>query len=195
MKLALYHKSVMTLQGLVIAAPFLSKLFDLDSPVPFPPLGDSTTQFRFVAMLIVGVSIALPFALPIKRVRSWLALGLFFSIVMSFALYLKLEQEFVVPIPFAATEEHPDGARKFVTRGNQRSPDLIEPFASMKDDELIRNTGLSDIRLEHAYTKESLAANREKLFWTYVLSLVCLEIFLGVIAKTEERSTRSRATP
>jgi hypothetical protein len=193
MKLADYQTNATKWQVFVFSFPILSKLFDQHSGIPFPPMGDETTLYRFFAMLIVGASIALPFALPIKRVRVWAAIGLFFALVASSALYLRLEQNYVVTIAFPASEKHPDGAKAFITRGSQRSPDLKEPYALMKDDDLIRNTGLTDARLERVYTKESLVANRQKLFWAYVLPLVCLELLLGVIAKTEERSARVRA--
>jgi len=188
MNLADYHKNARRLQAFVVAAPFLSKLFDRHSGVPFPPMGDETTLFRFFAMLIVGASAALPYVVPIeKRVKTWVAIGLFCALVGSSALYLTFEQDYVITIPIPASEKHPDGEKVFITRGDQRSPDLKEPYASMKDDDLIRNTGLTDARLERAYTRKSLVANRRKLFWAYVLPLACLELLLGVMAKTDER--------
>jgi hypothetical protein len=53
----------------------------------------------------------------------------------------------------------------------------------MSDDELIRNSGQSDSDLNLAYTKDSLHANRQKLFWSYVLSLLLLELMLGSVAR------------
>jgi hypothetical protein len=103
--------------------------------------------------------------------------GLFALFVLSCAAYLNLEGRYVVSVTY------PNGAVRYVTRGDTRSPELKEPYASMKDDELIRNSGQSDSRLEHAYTKESLHANRQKLFWSYVLSLVLLELMLGSVAR------------
>jgi hypothetical protein len=186
MKLAVYHKNARRLQVFVVAAPILSKLFDQHSGIPFPPMGDETALFRFFAMLLVGAAAALPYAVPIKRASHWIAVGLFCILVVSSALYLKLEQNYVVTIPFPASEAHPAGERAFVTRGGQRRPDLKEPYASMTDDDLIRNTGLTDARLEHVYTKKSLAANRLQLFCAYVFPLVCLELLLGVIAKIDD---------
>jgi hypothetical protein len=186
MRLADYQKNVKRLQFFIIAAPLLSKLFNQHSGIPFPPMGDETTLFRFFAMLIVGTSAALPFVVPFKRRSPWIAVGLLCALVVSSAVYLTLEQHYVVTISFSASEKHPDGAKAFVTRGSQRNPDLKEPYASMKDDDLIRHTGLTDARLERGYMRESLIANRRKLFWAYVLPLICLELILGVIAKTEE---------
>jgi hypothetical protein len=185
MKLAEYHKNMKRSQVFVVAAPILSKLFDQHSGIPFPPVGDETTLFRFLAMLIVGASAAVPYMLPIKRIRVWIAVASFCVLVGSSALYLKLEQDYVITITIPASEKRPDGAMTFVTRGNERVSGLREPYASMMDDDLIRNTGLTDARLERVYTKKSLMANRQKLFWAYVLALACLEFLLGVIAKTE----------
>jgi len=156
-------------------------------------VGDETTLFRFFALLIVGASAALPYVVPLKRARPWVAVGLFCVLIVSSKLYLSLEQRYVITITVPASEEHPDGAKAFVTRGSQRSPDLKEPYASMKDDDLIRSTGLTDTRLERIYTSESLTANRQKLFWAYILPLVCLELLLGIIAKTPQRSVRRAA--
>jgi hypothetical protein len=70
----------------------------------------------------------------------------------------------------------------------------------MNDYDLILNSGQSDLRLEKIYTKESLRVNRLKLFYSYVLSLVLLEIMLGSIArgipaKTEDSPKSQLLTP
>jgi len=185
MKLAVYRNHMRKLQVFVIAAPVLSKLFDHHFGIPFPPMGDETALFRFFAVLVIGAAAAVPYVLPIKRVSRRVAVGLFFALVLSSLLYVKLEQDHVVTIHFPASEGHPDGAKAFVTRG-QRRPDLKQPYASMEDDDLIKSTGLTDERLERVYTRKSLVTKRLELFCAYVFPLACLELFLGVIAKADE---------
>jgi hypothetical protein len=173
-----YMKTAKGLQVLVFAFPVVAKIFDHHAGVPFPPMGDDATTWRFFAAAIIGSSVLLPYLLLPRKRRRWIICCLFALFVLSSAVYLKLEGEYVLSIP------HPDGTRVYVTRGTTRNPELKEPYASMKDYDLICHSGQSDARLERAYAKESLQSNRLKLFWSYVLSLVLLELTLGSAAKS-----------
>jgi len=184
MSVADYRKTMRSLQAFVIAAPLLSKIFDHHSDIPFPPLGDETMLYRFFAMLLIGTAAALPYVIQVAKKRLRLAVVILFCLAaVSSGTYLMLEQWKVVPIHFPASEEHPDGAKTFVTRG-ERNPELKEPYASMYDEDLIEHTGQSDSRLERVYTKRSLLTNRLELFAAYIFPLVCIELALGFIAKS-----------
>ncbi len=173
----LYKKSFQRLQAFVFAVPVISAIFTRHSGVPFPPMGDDCTTWRFYALAIIGTSGLLPYFLLPSKYRKAVIGGLFAVFIALTASYLVLESRYVVPI------RYPDGSASYVTRGTARSPELQEPYRSMKDDDLIRSTGQSDSRLEHAYTPESLHSNRQTLFWTYVSSLVFFELFLGSAVK------------
>ena len=103
MNLADYRNNARSLQALVIAVPLLSKLLEHNSDIPFPPMGDETLLFRLFAMLMVGVSVALPYAIPVKRAKHWVAIGLFFALMGATATYLRWEQNYVVTITFPAS--------------------------------------------------------------------------------------------
>lgn len=182
MTLTEYKKSAFGVQVFIFAFPLVSKIFDHHSPVPFPPIGDDSTPWRFFAVLIIGVSGVLPyFLLPVKWRRP--VIGCLFALfLISSAIYLNKNSTYVVPVPRA------NGTIRYVTRGTARNPALREPYASMSDTDLVRNSGQSDSDLEHAYTKESLRANRQTLFWWYVLSLMLLEFIVGSFAMSD-RST------
>jgi len=186
MTVAEYVKALKTLQLLVLALPFIAIIFDQRSGAPFPPMGDDATMYRFFAAAIIGVSALLPyFLLPRKR-RGWIIAGLSVLFVLSVPVYLTLEGKYVLPIP------RPQGAIVYVTRGTVRNPELKEPYASMSDYDLICYSGQSDSALELAYTKESLQSNRRKLFWSYVVSLVLLELAFGSVVKSDSGQRQPR---
>jgi outer membrane murein-binding lipoprotein Lpp len=176
MMLTEYRKTVNSLLGFVFALPVLSNFFDHHTAVLFPPMGDDSAPWKFVAMAIVGASVLLPYFLLPQTRRSAVVGILFVLFVISCFTYLKLESTYVIAIP------HPDAPTRFVTRGSVRNPELKEPYRSMSDYDLIENSGQSDGELEHAYTQGSLLVNRNKLFWSYVFSLVLLEFMLGSVA-------------
>ena len=186
MTLTEYKKTAFGVQAFIFAFPLVSKIFDHHSPVPFPPIGDDSTTWRFFAVLIIGASALLPYVLlPVKRRR--LVIGCLFALfVVSSAIYLSKNSTYVVPVP------RPNGTIRYVTRGTTRIPTLREPYASMSDTELVYQSGQSDSDLEHAYTKESLRANRQTLFWWYVLSLVLLEFMVGSFALSDRSTTAPR---
>jgi hypothetical protein len=171
-----YWRKLKWLQASAVTVPFVSGLFDKHSGVPFPPMGDNVTSWRFFAFAVTAASAFLPYFLLPRRRRPMVIVFSFALLVAASALYLNLESQYVIAIP------HPGGAATFVVRGTVRNPDLKEPYASMADEDLIQNSGQSDSALELAYQRQSLRANRRKLFWTYVGSLVMLELLLGAIA-------------
>jgi hypothetical protein len=176
MMFAEYRKTVNSLLLFVFTLPVLSNFFDHHTAIIFPPMGDDSAPWKFVAMAIVGASALLPYFL-LPRTRRSVVVGILFVLfVISCFTYLKLESTYVVAIPY------PDAPTRFVTRGSVRNPELKEPYRSMSDYDLIKNSGQSDGELEHAYTLLSLLANRKKLFLGYVLSLVLLEFMLGSVA-------------
>src|SRR5258707_825173 len=177
MTLAEYKKTAWGIQAFIFVFPLVSKIFDHRSPVPFPPIGDDSTPWRFFAVLIIGASAVLPyFLLPRKR-RGPVIGCLFVLFVVSSATYLNINSTYVVSVP------RTNGGMRYVTRGTTRSPGLKEPCAAMSDDELVGHSGQTDFNLEHAYTREALDANRQKLFWCYVLSLVLLEFMIGSVTR------------
>jgi hypothetical protein len=186
MSLAEYRKELKGVQVFVFALPVISHFFDPRAMV-FPPLGDDSGPWKFFAMAIVGASAFLPYIL-LPRTRRNVVVGvLFLLFVVSGGSYLRLQAKYVVTIPY------PVDSSGFVIRGTVRNPELKEPYASMNDEDLIQNAGQSDDALEKAYTKESLLANRSKVFWSYVGSLVLLELMLGSIALTGARSATTKA--
>jgi hypothetical protein len=179
MTLIEFKKTLKWLQGVVFAFPIISKIFDHRSGVPFPPMGDDSATWRFFAVVIVGLSAFIPYFLLPQKWKGWIIGGLFLLLILSGVNYLNLGGKYVLSVTYT------DGAVRNIIRGTARNPELKEPYASMNDYDLIRNSGQSDLRLEHVYTKESLRTNRQKMFWSYVLSLALMEFTLGSIARAE----------
>ena len=171
-----YKKNLLALQSFVFALPVISVIFNHYSGIPFPPMGDDSGSWRFIAAALAGVSVVLPYFFA-QKIRGWIVGTLVLLFLCSAATYLSLESRFVLSIA------HSDGAIRFVTRGSKRNPELKQPYAAMNDYDLIRSAGQTDMYLEEAYTKESLHANRQKLFWSYVLTLIFFELILGSVAR------------
>ncbi|HEY4358397.1 MAG TPA: hypothetical protein VGN16_21805 [Acidobacteriaceae bacterium] len=184
---------VVALQAIIFSIPLATRLVEGDSAMFFPPMGDHSGGFRFFAMLLIGAAVIIPFALPIQKRRFWIITGALLGLVVSTFAYLTLEQVYVVPLHhYTKHGEQIDDVMTFVIRGSERVPTLKEPYASMTDADVIRHSGEKDERLEHVYTKMSLWANRMKLFLTYVFSLIFLQIFVGVVASTDQKKAAKR---
>jgi len=177
MNLSEYRKELIGVQTFVFALPVISRFFD-PRAMFFPPLGDASGPWKFFALAIVGVSALLPYTLLPRTRRRVVVSVLFLLFIVSAGCYLSLHAKYVVTIPYS------DGSSDYVIRGSVRNPELKKPYESMSDVDLIQHAGHSDEALEMAYTKESLLANRSKVFCSYVGSLVLLEMMLGSIALT-----------
>lgn len=173
-----YRKTATALQVFVFGFPIFSKIIDVKSKMPFPPVGDDSNIWKFMGLIFIGVAALFPYFFPVDRHKAKLIGGFFFFFALLALAYLGLKTVYARPIP------RPDGSVIFVTRGSSRQPDLKEPWRSMNDDKLIAEAGQSDADLALVYTDGSLLANRLKLFSSYVGSLMCLELCLGCIAKS-----------
>jgi len=187
MSLESYSKLTNGLSAFVFSIPLLSAIFKDVSAVPFPPVGDDSTAYRFVAAMIVGLSLLLPkYLLRLKPLRS-LMLALFLFFCGTCALYLTVEHHYVVPLP--------DAPIKFVIRGSERTsasksgfdPGTKQAYSTMSDAQLIHESGQHDSDLELVYTGSSLWANQMKVFGSYVLMLVVFELLIGTFARAESK--------
>jgi hypothetical protein len=165
MNLKQYKSEILSIQILVLASPFVAKLFDKKSPLPFPPLGDNVGMWRLFAALFIAASILIPyFVHPVKRIGITIV-GLFFLLLCSGSIYLYLNSNYVVPIHSAGEEI------AFVTKGTDRNPNLKEPYRSMTDKDLIEHSGTRDGFLEDAYTNHRLtgiAGSYSRLTWQHL---------------------------
>jgi hypothetical protein len=172
-----FVKTVWGLQGVVFAVPLFGRLLEHKSALPFPPMGDNSTFLQFFALLFIAASVLIPYYMPKKTRQRFVVILLFVSFIASVYLYLHMEKEYVVPLSDGTT---------FVIKGSVRNPKLPQPYASMNDQDLIEYAGARDADLEHAYTRDSLEDNRNKVFGSYVLSLVVFQVMLGYAALTGE---------
>lgn len=178
MTFAAYRKALIGLQGFAFALPAAANLFDRKS-IFFPPMGDDIVPWKLFAMFIVGSSCLIPYHL-LSDAKRKIAIGAgFLLFILSASCYMWVHTKYVVAVP------RPNGSHIFVIRGTERNPDLKEPYRSMSDEDLTQHSGQSDDALELAYKRESLIANRGKVFGSYVASLVLLEFFLGSCAVTK----------
>lgn len=188
MTLSDYRKELISVQAFAFALPVISTFFD-PRAVTFPPMGDDSGPYRFVAMAIAGLSALLPYFL-LPKSRRGLVFGILFALfVISGCIYVELYANYVVTIP------RPSGSPVFVIRGTLRNPNLKPPYDKMSDEQLIEHAGQKDDELELAYSRSSLVANRAKVFWAYVTALVFLELFLGSCAAEMKRPQRDRPIP
>jgi len=172
-----YRKSIKALQIFMFAVPVASSVFSGKSPIPFPPLGDDSFTWRFIALLIVGSAALLPYFLVPKRGGRRTMCGLFVMLVGSSGIYLHFNSENVLAIPL------PEGKFVYITRGSERNPEFAYAFQSLDDVEAVNTAGLKDAELEHVFTAKSLRQSRYKLFSSYVAMLVILELLLGTLSK------------
>jgi hypothetical protein len=172
-----FVKTVRSLQVIVFAVPLFGRFLERKSALPFPPVGDNSAFLRFFALLFVAASVLIPYFMPKKTRQRVVVILLFFLFVASVYLYLHMEKVYVVPLSDGTT---------FVIKGSVRNPKLPQPYASMNDQDLIEHAGPRDADLEHAYTRDSLEDNRNKVFGSYVLSLVVFQVMLGYAALTGE---------
>ena len=133
-------------------------------------MGDESPSRVFVAMLFIGTSVLIPFFMPKWLQRRFVVVLLFLLFLGSGFWYSHLESRYVVALSDGVT---------FVIRGSIRNPKLQEPYASMTDQDLIEYSGARDADLQKSYVWESVEANREKIFWSYVCSLLALQLMLG----------------
>jgi len=185
MTLSHYRKELISVQAFAFALPVISTFFDPHA-VPFPPIGDNSGPYKLVAIAIAGASALLPYFLSPKS-RRGLVVGVLFALfVISGCIYVGLNASYVVTIP------RPSGSPVFVIRGTLRNPNLKPPYDKMSDEQLIEHAGQTDDALELAYSRSSLLANRKKVFWSYVIALALLELFLGsCAAEKKEPDTQS----
>ena len=175
MKFTQYATNFKALQAFVFGWPIVSLWFP-GSGIAFPPMGDYPAPWHYFAAIIVGSFAVLPYISRPRRLKRWIIVCAVGCVVFS-ASYLVLQQMYVVPIT------HANGAVSYVIRGSVRNPRLKEPYMSMSDAELIRNTGQSDARLEQAYARRSLKTNRLVLFAVYLASLSFVGLTLGLMAR------------
>ncbi|MGI4854029.1 MAG: hypothetical protein ACRYF4_08310 [Janthinobacterium lividum] len=167
-------KVLRSLQIAVFALPLLGQLVEHQTAIPFPPVGDHATTYRYFAMLMVAIAAIIPYFTPNRWHRKPFVIALFFSFIGLFCTYLHLEGNFVLPLE--------DGS--LVVRGSVRNPKLQLPYSAESDQDLIEDAGSDDASLLHVYTAESLQANREKVYFSYVLSLIAMEFTLGLAVVT-----------
>ena len=132
----------------------------------------------------------LPFKVRLRKESTALCASLAVLVLVTGALYLVLQDSYVT------STQLPTAKAREVVHGS-KLPSLVEPYASMSDDDLTRNVGFSDAELRHAYTPASLIRNRLTLFSVYVLCLSAFEYALGCFARNSSRAaaaTRPRSS-
>lgn len=177
MQLASFKNTAKGLQAIVLSLPVVSTAVAHHTPFPFPPIGENEAVDRVGAVIVAGCALFLPYIfLPrIKnvRTRAGAIAAAFVLLLISFFVYKQFEDKYVIAIEYASAPT------AFVTRGTDRNPSLAPSYLAMTENQLIHAAGQTESALELVYSRDSLLANRAKLFWSYAAFLSILEVLLG----------------
>jgi hypothetical protein len=176
--------SIGALTGVLALLPFLSLIQSDGTAYLFPPLGDLTSFFRtiYVMMILLVVAACYIFTRSnIGRLRSsikWCA-ALAAIATLAYALSVLL---YVVKIPM------PVGPI-LVSIGSVRTDFANKTFTSGEDDwTVVRQRGLADEDVMKVWTKRSVLWNRAQLFVSYLLLSINWAAALSMISILDGRS-------
>lgn len=181
MKLEVFKYRWGLLQTAILVIPLASEKLT-SSSVPFPPLGDDVRTWQVAATIVAGLFGVLAYIVrPRHRLRT-LLVSMAPVVILALAAYFTYEVRSVVSIPL------PTGEIRSVVKGDQRQSGLPEPYASMRDQDLIKYAGLHDEDLKAIYTPESLLIAKGRLFAAYIVFMASVEFILGSIARARQNS-------
>ena len=177
-----YAKDVRAVQWFVCAIPIGGRLWQGISPIAFPPLGADTGTSVFFAVALSGVFAILPWALPLRKIKTALLCCSVLLLLGSAVSYFLLSQRYVVSIPL------PDGSKLSVSVGSVRTAFADQYFQGETDSEMLSSRGPYENEVKKLWTEDSIGRARFGLYVSYLATLVLLNFTIGVVAKSGKAS-------